>query len=154
MRFYLAPPTGLEPVTSWLTVMRSTDWAMEEYECWRLPIFPGRRRPSIFGVIELNFCVRNGNRCTLNAINTNFGDSWGNRTPVTGVRGRCLNRLTNEPDVVHHQGLEPGTPWLRVRCSTNWANGSFLFRFFKYPQNWTKRDKHLIDHKMVKLSTY
>ena len=27
----LAPPTGLEPVTSWLTVMRSTDWAMEEY---------------------------------------------------------------------------------------------------------------------------
>ena len=25
------------------------------------------------------------------------GDSWGNRTPVTGVRGRCLNRLTNEP---------------------------------------------------------
>ena len=30
--FLLAPPTGLEPVTSWLTVMRSTDWAMEEYE--------------------------------------------------------------------------------------------------------------------------
>ena len=29
--FSLAPPTGLEPVTSWLTVMRSTDWAMEEY---------------------------------------------------------------------------------------------------------------------------
>ena len=30
-RSILAPPTGLEPVTSWLTVMRSTDWAMEEY---------------------------------------------------------------------------------------------------------------------------
>ena len=29
--FSNAPPTGLEPVTSWLTVMRSTDWAMEEY---------------------------------------------------------------------------------------------------------------------------
>ena len=26
-----------------------------------------------------------------------FGDSCGNRTRVTGVRGRCLNRLTNEP---------------------------------------------------------
>ena len=25
------------------------------------------------------------------------GDSWGNRTPVAGVRGRSLNRLTNEP---------------------------------------------------------
>ena len=29
--FFLAPRTGLEPVTSWLTVMRSTDWATEEY---------------------------------------------------------------------------------------------------------------------------
>ena len=28
----LAPPAGLEPATSWLTVMRSTDWAKEEYE--------------------------------------------------------------------------------------------------------------------------
>ena len=27
--------------------------------------------------------------------------------------------------LVHHQGLEPGTPWLRVRCSTNWANGAY-----------------------------
>ena len=27
----MAPRTGLEPVTSWLTVMRSTDWAIEEY---------------------------------------------------------------------------------------------------------------------------
>ena len=27
---HLAPRTGLEPVTSWLTVMRSTDWAIEE----------------------------------------------------------------------------------------------------------------------------
>ena len=29
--FCLAPPAGLEPATSWLTVMRSTDWAKEEY---------------------------------------------------------------------------------------------------------------------------
>ena len=28
---FLAPPAGLEPATSWLTVMRSTDWAKEEY---------------------------------------------------------------------------------------------------------------------------
>ena len=30
--FFVAPPAGLEPATSWLTVMRSTDWAKEEYE--------------------------------------------------------------------------------------------------------------------------
>ncbi len=37
-----------------------------------LPIFPGRRQPSIVGAGELNFCVRYGNRWTLTAISTNF----------------------------------------------------------------------------------
>ena len=61
------------------------------------------------------------------------GDPWGNRTPVCGVRGRRLNRLTNgpfpacfryacrlhrgtelgqshsAPFLVHHHGLEPWT---------------------------------------------
>ena len=36
-----------------------------------LPIFPGRHQPSIVGVNELNFCVRDGNRWTLITINTN-----------------------------------------------------------------------------------
>ena len=110
---------------------------MEEYLCWHLPIFPSSRPPSIFGTIELNFRVRYGNGWTLNVIDTNFkrlsplstielffqsdNDSCGNRTRVAGVRGRSLNRLTNEPFfkglivvspllLVHHQGLEPGTP--------------------------------------------
>ena len=48
-----------------------------------LPIFPGRRQPSIVGITELNFCVRNGNRWTLCNNNTN-----------------CM---------VHLQGFEPGT---------------------------------------------
>ena len=39
-----------------------------------LPIFPGRHQPSIVGAYELNFCVRDGNRWTLIAINTNYGD--------------------------------------------------------------------------------
>ena len=30
--FFLAPPTGLEPVTPWLTVRCSTDWAKEDYK--------------------------------------------------------------------------------------------------------------------------
>ena len=36
----------------------------------RLPIFPGRLQPSIFGTTELNFCVRNGNRWNLCVIGT------------------------------------------------------------------------------------
>ena len=35
-----------------------------------LPIFPVRLQTSIFGAGELNFCVRDGNRWTLTAINT------------------------------------------------------------------------------------
>ena len=92
--------------------------------CARRVIFPGRRQPSIVTVNELNYCVRNGNRCTLVTIDTHLllyekcfricslcfiplppaanlflfvGDPWGNRTPVCGVRGRRLNRLTNGP---------------------------------------------------------
>ena len=67
------------------------------------PIVPGRYQPSIFGTNELNFRVRNGNGCTLTVIGTNLkssrdsGDPCGNRTHVNGVRGRCLNRLTNGP---------------------------------------------------------
>ena len=43
-------------------------------------------------------------------VNTFFGigDPYRIRTDVNGVRGRCLNHLTNGP-LVHLQGLEPGT---------------------------------------------
>ena len=40
--------------------------------CRHLPIFPVRRQTSIFGACELNYCVRNGNRWTLAAINTYY----------------------------------------------------------------------------------
>ncbi len=36
-----------------------------------LLIFPGSYPPSIVSADELNFCVRDGNRWTLIAINTN-----------------------------------------------------------------------------------
>ena len=32
----------------------------------------------------------------------NNGDPYGNRTHVTAVKGRCLNRLTKEPRQAHH----------------------------------------------------
>ena len=35
-------------------------------------IFPGSRPPSIFAAVELNFCVRDGNRWDLNAISTGY----------------------------------------------------------------------------------
>ena len=49
------------------------------YTAWRKEmrqrsIFPGRHQPSIFDVLELNFCVRNGNRWNLQAIATAKGE--------------------------------------------------------------------------------
>ena len=67
--------------------------------CQHRPILPDRRRSSIVGVIELNCRVRNGNGWTLNTNDTDY--------------------------LVHLQGFEPGTHWLRVSCSTNWAKGAF-----------------------------
>ena len=41
--------------------------------------------------------------------------------------------------MVHLQGFEPGTHWLRVSCSTNWAKGAFsLPGILIYPENWIK----------------
>ena len=72
MRTRVAPQVGLEPTTLRLTAACSTGWTIEDYTCWHLLIFPGRHQPSIFSTTDLNFCVRNGNRCTLGVINTNY----------------------------------------------------------------------------------
>ncbi len=60
------------------------------YICWHLPIFPGRRQPSIVGTTELNFCVRNGNRWTLCVIDTNF---FSGRMTLTLGRMPIENRI-------------------------------------------------------------
>ena len=90
-----------------------------------LPIFTASHPATIVGVHVLNFCVRDGNRWTHMTINTNsyaeevlpflyltllysvplltvsqcslLGDPYRIRTDVNGVRGRCLNHLTNGP---------------------------------------------------------
>ena len=46
-----------------------------------LPIFPASHPASIVGASELNFCVRDGNRWTLTAINTN---SISEQDPING----------------------------------------------------------------------
>ena len=58
-----------------LQAEKSPDISVEA-SVFALPIFPGSHPPSIVGVHVLNFCVRDGNRWTLIAINTNsYG--WG-----------------------------------------------------------------------------
>ena len=131
--------TGGPPASSTPTVDSEYSFGSPSWTRTNDPAVNSRMlyRLSYWGIYLLH-----NHRCSCRS-----GDSCGNRTRVAGVRGRSLNRLTNEPFesrgsllspslvLVHHQGLEPGTPWLRVRCSTNWANGAYKG---KHPENWTK----------------
>ena len=58
---------GLEPITCWLQISCSANWATSAY------------------------------KCSADWISFTANDSNGNRTRVTAVKGRCLNRLTMEP---------------------------------------------------------
>ena len=151
-----------------------------------LPIFPGRRQPSIVGSNELNYRVRNGNGWTLVLISTNcvvaksaclrfclrqklrplpcssvssantslvrvgsgrrsmssgtagkqlyyrdfkgtcqerIGDPYRIRTDVNGVRGRCLNHLTNGPTLSSIRGASAmDTPQRSFWCTFTDSN--------------------------------
>ena len=67
---FMAPLVGLEPTTYRLTAERSTNWAKEEFITWRQPIFSAGNPTNIFGTLELDFCVRYGNRYFLHVIIT------------------------------------------------------------------------------------
>ena len=59
-----------------------------------LPIFPGRRQPSIFGASELNCRVRDGNGWTLTAISTDFVDAdFVSLSPARGQGSLTPSRL-------------------------------------------------------------
>ena len=154
----MAPPTGLEPVTSWLTVMRSTDWAMEEYI--NVGIFLFSRAvtsqvssallslTSVFGMgtggpsasstptylYLFYFCFFGVFLVTRARIELAL-PPWEGGVLTAWPTGQFSSARAGCPaptfSLVRHQGFEPGTPWLRVRCSTNWANGAYAFCTFK-----------------------
>ena len=119
-----------------------------------LPILPGRRQPSIVGRDELNYRVRYGNGWTLILISTNycqsgfpettsilynsqralsrkiFGDPYRIRTDVNGVRGRCLNHLTNGPRRRHKLRSA------RFRLSVKARHAPLCLLFGQNPLRW------------------
>ena len=129
---FTAPSSALEvPRHAIIRICKKRDSFRCLFPVLALPIFPCSHPQSIVGACELNFCVRDGNRWTLTAINTNSpdgsspsyivknlsasnsfiltlhassvkhfllaGDPYRIRTDVKGVRGLCLNHLTNGP---------------------------------------------------------
>ena len=71
-----------------------------------LPIFPASHPASIVGADELNFCVRDGNRWTLIAINTN---SYGRLFTVFYVKTsfQVLTAFVLFSCLVTRTGFEP-----------------------------------------------
>ena len=67
----LVTPSGIEPeLPPWKgDVLTAWPWGRKNRQ---RPTFPGSFPPSIIGAKELNFCVRDGNRCSLPAIVTGF----------------------------------------------------------------------------------
>ena len=51
---------------------RTTIWIVLSFKNRQRPTFPGSVPPSIISAKELNYCVRDGNRCDLLAIVTGF----------------------------------------------------------------------------------
>ena len=72
-----------------------------------LPIFPGRRQPSIFGAGELNCRVRDGNGWTLTAISTDSSMQAPYRSLPPSVKAHSL-RCISSPSRTHFVGLRSG----------------------------------------------
>ena len=91
---------GFEPATLWLKVRCSTNWANDSW--WRLT--GSNRWPPA--------CKAGALPAELNLHN----DPYGNRTRVTAVKGRCLNRLTNGPIRYFLRRVRDSNPWNSFTC--------------------------------------
>ena len=112
----LKPMNGLEPLTCWLQISCSANWATSAYSvftCFIAQLAEHKLRLSahllLTKSISLNwatsaysfflqpFCFLSRTKSFLPLNSFSLRDSYGNRTRVTAVKGRCLNRLTKEP---------------------------------------------------------
>src|SRR3954465_7340572 len=51
-----------------------------------------------------------------------IGDPYGNRTHVTAVKGRCLNRLTNGPKKTFYKIKQKNSPYLGLSLATSYSH--------------------------------
>ena len=129
-------------MTHWLTVNCSTNWAIFPRYLIKLATWKGLE-PSTSSVTgwhsnQLNYQAANGgtNRARtcdpllVRQVLSQLSYSPGNWWPI-GESNPCYRReravswpLDQWAIMVIHPRLERGTPWLKVRCSADWANGS------------------------------
>ena len=64
-------------------------------------------------------------RCSTNWANQLFCSSTGIQTRTKRLEGVYAVQLHHRTIFADYAGYDPATPWLTVRCSTNWANSPF-----------------------------
>ena len=101
MKELLLDPVGMEPGTPWLPMRCASDWAEEAFK----------------NCIGVNFCT--------------FFHADTNNCP-SGITGREMMTVENISWSISMQellldpvGMEPGTPWLPMRCASDWAEEAF-----------------------------
>ena len=124
----------LELWTQWLRVICSTNWAKGAYSTFGAGD-EIRTRDVHLGKVTLYHWA-------TPALSFAFGADEETRTPMSLTldpkSSASANSATSAyfPFLVTHPGFEHGTPWLKVMCSTDWANGSSLcYNISKYPIN-------------------
>ena len=60
-------------------------------------------------------------------LSTNWHPGWFSR--AVAIYNKKSRAKYTGLNLVHLQGLEPRTHWLRVSCSTNWAKGAYLIKW-------------------------
>ena len=106
----LMSPPGFEPGTTWLKVKCSTTWANEPYSTLISGCWLGRRDS-------------NPRMTESKSVALPLGDS-----PPFKPNSWFLNQKPHKSKMcgfmVTHRRFELRTPWLKVKCSANWANES------------------------------
>ena len=129
----MVPQGGIEPPTRGFSVLCSTNWATEANP--KQSIERGNIRIR-FQALEqrLNFSFD----FRISLLNLRLVTPTGFEPVLPPWKGGVLDHLTKGPKLefesqnflmVSHPRLERGTPWLKVRCSTCWANGSNTLYF-------------------------
>ena len=134
---------GIEPPTQGFSVLCSTDWATEPL-IWRSGRDSNPRPPAWQAGILTNWTTRpifNWLSARKPSLPASYWQSkamtptglepvlppWKGGVLTAWPRGHKLKViLLKQKTLVSHEGLEPSTLWLKVRCSTNWANGSYI----------------------------
>ena len=134
---YITPPPGLEPGTWWLTVTRSTDWAIEE---WVIPStrqqrgHQGGSHPSLTWVVApILFSLGNVSTGVANPL-WRIGDSnsWppackAGALPTELIPQSHSTDLNRWPTVYKTVAL---SSWARVAYDQTWDDPSLIPKLF------------------------